>query len=105
MASFVLHAYCLMDNHVHLLLQEQEETLGEIMKRVGVSYAYWFNRKYERVGHLFQGRFRSETVEDDAYFLTVLRYIHQHPVQAKLVARCSDYPWSSYAAYANEARG
>lgn len=98
---FVFHAYCLMDNHIHLLLQELDEPLGDLMKRVGASYVYWFNRKYERVGHLFQARFRSEVVEDDSYFLTVLRYIHQNPVRARIVERCSDYPWSSYAAYAN----
>lgn len=101
---FVLHAYCLMDNHVHLLLQELEESVGDIMKRIGASYVYWFNRKYERVGHLFQARFRSEVVEDDSYFLTVLRYIHQNRVRAKLVDRCIDYHWSSYVAYASAAQ-
>lgn len=100
-APYTLHAYCLMDNHVHLLLQEEKEPIGDTMKRIGTSYVYWFNKKYSRVGHLFQARFRSEAVEDDSYFLTVLRYIHQNPVRAKIVDRCSAYPWSSYKAYAS----
>lgn len=103
-APFLIHAYCLMDNHVHLLLQELEEPIGDTMKRIGSSYVYWFNRKYERVGHLFQGRFRSEAVEDDSYFLTVLRYIHQNPVKAKITRHCCEYPWSSYAVYAGAAQ-
>ena len=98
-APFVLDAYCLMDNHIHLLLQKLDEPLGGIMKRIGTSYVYWFNRKYERVGHLFQARFRSEVVEDDSYFLTVLRYIHQNPTRAQMVDLGGDYPWNSYAAY------
>lgn len=99
-APFTFHAYCLMGNHVHLLLQEREEPVGDTLKRIGSSYVYWFNRKYERVGHLFQGRFLSEVVEDDSYFLTVLRYIHQNPVKAGLTQHCQEYPWSSYAVYA-----
>ena len=99
-SPFVIHAYCLMDNHVHLLLQELRKPIGDALKRIGSSYVYWFKRKYERVGHLFQGRFRSKAVEDDAYFLTVLRYIHQNPVKAKITRHCHEYPWSSYAVYA-----
>ena len=60
---------------------------------------YWYNKKYERVGHLFQDRFRSEVVENDEYFLTVLRYIHQNPVKAGLVKKCEEYPYSSYKLY------
>lgn len=104
-APFDIHAYCLMNNHVHLLLQEMEESVGDTLRRVGSSYAYWFNRKSERVGHLFQGRFNSEVVEDDSYFLTVLRYIHQNPVKAKITLHCGEYPWSSYAVYEGAVRG
>lgn len=95
-----LYAYCLMDNHLHLLLAEGEETLGESMKRIGVAYVHGFNGKYGRHGHLFQGRYRSEAVEDDAYFITVLRYIHQNPVKVGLCHDCGAFPWSSYRAYA-----
>lgn len=95
-----LYAYCLMDNHTHLLLAEGEETIGESMKRIGVAYVHGFNSKYGRHGHLFQGRYRSEPVEDDQYFITVLRYIHQNPVKAGLCHDCGAFPWSSYRAYA-----
>ena len=81
-SGFKLHAYCLMGNHLHLLIQEGKEPLEQIFKRIGVRHVYWFNWKYKRSGHLFQDRFKSEPVQDDAYFLTVLRYIYQNPVKA-----------------------
>ena len=96
---FQLYAYCLMGNHLHMLLKVQEESLETIFKRIAGRYVYFFNVKYRRVGHLFQDRFRSEPVEDDAYFLTVLRYIHQNPVKARLCPKVADYPYSSYAEY------
>ena len=88
-----LFAYCLMGNHVHLLLREGKEPLGMTFKRIGVSYVYYYNWKYELHGHLFQDRYRSEQVEDDAYFLDVLRYICQNPVKAGLCAKPFEYPW------------
>jgi len=93
--SYRLYAYCLMGNHVHLLLQENEG-LDISMRRIGASYVYWYNWKYERCGHLFQDRFKSEAVEDDSYFLTVLRYIHQNPLKAGMVNDPAEYHWSSY---------
>lgn len=96
---FKLYAYCLMGNHVHLLVQVQDDSLETIFKRIGGRYVYWYNVKYQRVGHLFQDRFKSEPVEDDAYFLTVLRYIHQNPVKANICRHIRDYPYSSYSAY------
>ncbi len=101
-AGFGLYAWCLMPNHIHLLMKEGEEPLGQIFRRVGSPYVYWFNRKYERVGHLFQDRFKSETVEDDAGFLNVMRYIHCNPVRAGLCEKPEDYPWSSFARYFEE---
>ncbi len=100
--GFKLYAFCLMGNHVHLLLKVHEENLETIFKRLCGRYVYYYNVKYRRVGHLFQDRFRSEPVEDDVYFLTVLRYIHQNPVKAKLCAKVADYPYSSYAEYLQE---
>jgi putative transposase len=91
-----------MDNHIHALLKEGDEDLGQSIKRITVGYVQWHNIKYARVGHLFQNRYRSEVVEDDAYFLTVLRYIHQNPTKAKIVDDISDYKWSSYYEYINE---
>lgn len=88
-------AYCLMDNHVHLVLRTGAESLGAAVKRVGVRYVYWFNRKYGRVGHLFQDRFKSVPVEDDAHLVVLLRYVWNNPVKAGLVERADEYPWSS----------
>ena len=97
--ELTIYDFSLLDNHVHLLLQEGEEPLGMIFRRIGTKYVYWFNRRYERTGHLFQDRFRSETVEDDAGFVTVLRYIHLNPVKAGLCKVPEEYPYSSYARY------
>ncbi|MHC1714392.1 MAG: transposase [Acidaminococcaceae bacterium] len=99
--NFLLPAYCLMDNHVHMLIKEQTIGLPDIMKRVNVSYAGYFNRKYERVGPLFQGRYKSEHVEDEKYFLAVARYIHQNPMKAGMVSAPESYKWSSYRDYIN----
>ncbi|MGV8154702.1 MAG: transposase [Alkaliphilus sp.] len=96
--GFFLYAYCLMDNHVHLLIKEDEE-IGKSIKRVAVSYVQWHNFRHARTGHLFQNRYKSETVESESYFLTVLRYIHQNPVKAKMVRLASNYEWSSYRKY------
>lgn len=97
--GYKIYAYCLMGNHVHLLMEEIEEDIGDSIKRISVSYVYWYNWKYERCGHLYQDRYRSETVEDDRYFLTVLRYIHQNPIKAGLVISPGEYRWSSYREY------
>ena len=88
--GYSLYAFCLMGNHIHLLLKEGEEPISTILKRIAGSYVYWYNWKYGRSGHLFQDRFKSEPVEDDAYFLTVLRYIHQNPVKARI---CKKADW------------
>ncbi|WP_371377222.1 transposase [Sporomusa aerivorans] len=96
-----VYGYCLMDNHVHLLIKETEEEIASIMKRIGVRYVAWYNRKYDRCGHLFQDRFKSEVIEDDAYLLVVLRYIHQNPLKAGLIQSLSDFKFSSYDEYIN----
>lgn len=100
-SEYELYAYCLMGNHVHILLHVGKEPLEQIMRRICGSFVYWYNKKYERVGNLFQDRFKSEPVEDDSYFLTVLRYIHQNPLKAGLVNNIGQYKWSSYDLYAN----
>lgn len=98
---FHLYAYCLMGNHIHLLLQTEEEgeQLEQIFKRIGVRYVAWYNRKYGRTGHLFQDRFLSEPVDSEAYLWTVIPYIHQNPVKAKICRLPQEYPWSSYQEY------
>ena len=93
-----VYAWCLMSNHVHLLVKAPIEVLSAALARALSIYAIGFNSKYERVGHLFQDRFSSEPVNDDAYLLTVIRYIHQNPVKAGL-SKIDGYPWSSYNEY------
>lgn len=102
LGGITLYGYCLMSNHIHLLLKEGAEPLETTMKRLGSKYAVWFNTKYQRVGHLFQDRFKSETVEDPPYFLTALRYIHFNPVEAGLVKTPGTYAYSSYDCYFGE---
>lgn len=97
--QFKIYGYCLMDNHIHLLLKESEHDLSIIMKRIGIRYVSWYNRKYNRCGHLFQDRFKSEIVEDDGYLLGVLRYIHQNPLRAGLVQSLDSFKVSSYTEY------
>ena len=95
-SGYKLFAYCLMGNHIHLLIKIEDEPIEQVFKRIGSRFVYWYNIKYQRNGHLFQDRFKSEPVENDEYFLTVLRYIHQNPVKAKLCKKPEDYPYSSY---------
>lgn len=97
--SFQLYAYCLMNNHVHLLIQESQAPLSASMHKINARYASWFNSKYERVGHLFQNRFLSEVIETTSYLLNVLRYIHLNPVKAGLVIHPEDFLWSSCHKY------
>jgi len=92
----VVYAYCLMPNHVHLLVKERDVRISDAIKCISGSYAGYFNRKYEHIGHLFQDRFRSENVGDMEYFVTLLRYIHQNPIAAGLVDNVKDYRWSSW---------
>ena len=102
--KYEIYGYCLMGNHIHLLIKEGKEPLSNTMKRIGTSYVYWYNWQYNRKGHLFQDRYKSEPVEDDDYFLTVLRYIHQNPLKAGLVNSLDSYKWSSYLEYMKGAK-
>lgn len=97
--GYQLYAYCLMGNHIHLLMKTGAEPLGITFKRIICAYVYWYNLKYERVGHLFQSRFRSEPVDTKEYFLTVLRYILRNPVNAGLCRLPQDYFYSSVGEY------
>lgn len=99
--SIQLIAYCLMENHVHLLLHAEND-LDRAMKQIAVSYSYYFNSKYERTGHLFQDRFMSEPIEDERYLLAVVRYIHNNPPKAG-ISRREDYRWSSWNEYVGTA--
>ena len=96
--AFKLYAFCIMDNHVHLVIKEQNEPISRIVKKITTSYAYYFNAKYKRVGHLFQDRYKSETIEDEPYLLSVIRYIHNNPEKAEITKK-EKYKWSSYSNY------
>lgn len=102
-SGYKLFAYCLMSNHIHLLIKSEKDDIALIVKRIAGSYVYWYNWKYKRKGHLFQDRFKSEPINDDAYLLTVVRYIHQNPVKSKLCKRLEDFKYSSYNEYLNSA--
>lgn len=98
--NFELFAYCLMSNHVHLLLRTNEVTLESVFRKINTSYANWFNMKYSRSGSLQDGRYYSEPVNSTDYLLSALRYIHRNPFKAGLEKTVgSKYPWSSYHAY------
>jgi len=98
-SDFELYAYVLMGNHIHLLIKETSDDIGNIMKRIGIRYAAWYNKHYDRVGHLFQDRFKSEAIIDEKQFLITLRYIMQNPVKSKLCKIPSSYRWSSWGDY------
>ena len=94
--SLIIHSYCLMDNHYHLLVETPEANISKAMHWLNVSYAVYFNTKRDRKGHLFQGRFKAIIVNADEYLKVLSRYIHLNPVRAKLAKKPGDYRWSSY---------
>lgn len=98
-AEMKAYAWCLMNNHLHLLLKEGNESISTTMKRIGVSFVGYYNWKYRTTGPLFQDRFKSENVETNQYLLTVVRYIHQNPVKAGIVNRVEQWKWSSCLLY------
>ena len=98
-SGFKIYGYCLMGNHVHLLLHEGNESISLSMQRICSSFVYWYNWKYDRYGHLLQERFKSEVVESESYLITVLRYIHQNPIKAGIIDSIEGYRWSSYREY------
>jgi putative transposase len=97
--KFYLYSYCLMTNHVHLLIERQADPIGRIMHRVLTGYSQYYNRKYRKVGHVFQGRHRSILCQSDRYLAELVRYIHLNPVRAKMVRKAERYPHSSQRAY------
>jgi len=95
----VIHAYCLLSNHYHLLLETPHGNLSQIMRHINGAYTTYFNVKRKRAGHLFQGRFKAILVEAGEYALELSRYIHLNPVRAGMVTRPEEYRWSSYNSY------
>lgn len=98
--NWVCHAWCLMDNHYHLLIQTPDGNLSRGMRQLNGVYTQASNRRHGRVGHLFQGRFKAILVDGDAYLLELTRYVVLNPVRAGMVNNAADWPWSSYRASA-----
>ena len=99
-----IYAYVLMPNHFHLLIQTRKNSISQIMTSLLTSYSMYFNRKYERIGILFQNRFKSKLCDKETYFLGASRYILLNPIEAGLVKNLIDYPWSSYMELYNRPR-
>ena len=94
--GITIHNYCLMSNHYHLLIEITQENLSTFMRQLNMNYSIYFNKKNRRTGHLWQGRFKSWYVTDEAYLYTLMCYIEQNPLKAGLVKTLEEYPYSSY---------
>lgn len=99
---YQLYSYVLMPNHIHLEIKDENQKLSPIIHSMATSYANYFNKKYERTGHLFENRFQSKNVENTCYILNLVRYIHQNPLKAQ-ISKMEEYRWSSYLEYFNDA--
>ena len=99
--GIAIHNYCLMSNHYHLLIEIVRPNLSKFMRQLNMNYAIYFNKKYNRSGHLWQGRFKSWYVTNEAYLYTLMRYIEQNPLKAGMVKEIADYPYSSYHYFLN----
>lgn len=102
--GFKLYAFCIMNNHAHLLIEVHDVPLSNIMQRVQQVYTQWFNCKYDRIGHVFQQRYKALLCDKESYLLQLIRYIHHNPVKAKLEGGI-DYKWSSHAYYVGKEKG
>ncbi len=93
-----IEAYCLMNNHYHLLVETMDANLSRGMRQLNGVYTQWFNRRHQKVGHVFQGRFKAILVQKESYFLELARYVVLNPVRASAAVNVEDWPWSSYHA-------
>jgi len=94
--KIIVHAYCLMTNHYHILIETTKQNISEAIKFLNSFYAIYFNKKYKRSGHLWQGRFSSYYLYDDAHFWIVAKYIERNPIKAKMVNKIKNYKYQSY---------
>jgi REP element-mobilizing transposase RayT len=97
-----IHAFCLMSNHVHLVVQVEDIPLSRIMQNLSFRYTRWVNWRHGRSGHLFQGRYKAVLVDGDSYLLELVRYVHLNPVRARVVTSAEEYPWTGHKAYCGE---
>ena len=102
--KYIVISYCLMDNHVHILIKTEDKPLGPFIGRINSKYAKHYNKKYNYIGHLFQDRYFSEVIESDTQMLETSRYIHLNPVRAKMVENPESFEWSSYSMYIGNQR-
>ena len=98
----IVHDYCLMSNHYHLLIETSSSNLSLFMKQINSNYAIYANKKYNRSGHFWQGRFYSRYITSEEYFYTLIRYIEQNPIEAKIVSNIKDYPYTLGSVIANK---
>ena len=101
--NYIVYAYCLMVNHIHLVIKCQDVFLASAMKSLLVRYVHYFNQKYKRKGPLMQNRYKSKNVENEKYFLDLCKYVHRNPEKAG-IALTQDYEWSSYKEYVGKAK-
>ena len=94
-----IHAFCLMGNHIHLLIQVAEIPLSRIIHNLAFRYSQFINKRHKKIGHLFQGRYKAILIDDSTYFLRLLRYIHMNPVRAQMIKEPGEYTWSGHSAY------
>lgn len=96
--NWIIHAYCLMDNHYHILIETPDSNLSKGMRQLNGVYTQYFNRTHKRVGHVYQGRYMAIIIQKETYLLEVARYVVLNPVRARMVRTAKDWPWSSYRA-------
>jgi putative transposase len=97
-----VHSYVLMSNHYHLLVETSKENLSGYMRHINANYAIYFNKKYKRSGHLWQGRFKFWHVTDEAYLYALVAYIEYNPIKAKIISKLGEYKYSSYLAFSEQ---
>lgn len=103
--SILIHSYVLMDNHYHLILETPQGNLLKVMHGINGRYTGYFNRKYQRAGHLFQGRYKGILVDKDTYLVQLSRYVHLNPAKARMVSKPEEHMWSSYPGYIRKGKG